>query len=168
MENLWTQYQFLYSFLLALSFDCTSGIFGVINMPFSWSWFSLFILQPSIEYNGTNIKNDKRKEKHLEPLPITPNDLETSPGMRRRQKKFGLSDFNFIKVLGKGSFGKVNDCLVYSWADLLQVDLSKVLKSEQRELQWWKVSEASINEVVQRLSESRGRLVLPEWNWIIV
>ncbi|CAH3111575.1 unnamed protein product [Porites lobata] len=68
---------------------------------------SMRVKKPSIEYNGTNIKHDKRKENHLEPLPITPNDLETSPGMRRRQKKFGLSDFNFIKVLGKGSFGKV-------------------------------------------------------------
>lgn len=40
-------------------------------------------------------------------LSIKPDDLEASPGARRRQKKIGLSDFNFIKVLGKGSFGKV-------------------------------------------------------------
>lgn len=120
--------------------------FGVINVPFSWSWFSLFILQPSIEYNGTNIKNDKRKEKHLEPLPITPNDLETSPGMRRRQKKFGLSDFNFIKVLGKGSFGKVSVCLVYSWADLLQAS-----KENFNDEKWVKpVSMSSCSDWVSR------------------
>ena len=44
----------------------------------------------------------------LHSLSITPDDLEASPGVRRRQKKFGLSEFNLIKVLGKGSFGKVS------------------------------------------------------------
>ena len=43
----------------------------------------------------------------LDSLSIKPDDLEASPGARRRQKKFGLSEFKFIKVLGKGSFGKV-------------------------------------------------------------
>ena len=50
----------------------------------------------------------ENKTNCLDPLPIKPDDLETSPGVRRRQKRFGLSDFHFIKVLGKGSFGKVS------------------------------------------------------------
>ena len=50
----------------------------------------------------------------LDSLSIQPDDLEASPGARRRQKKTGLSDFSFIKVLGKGSFGKVRAWSCYS------------------------------------------------------
>ena len=64
---------------------------------------SMRVRKPSIEYNKTNTTNNQGKHR----LPITANDLEESPSLQSLGKKFGLSDFSFIKVLGRGSFGKV-------------------------------------------------------------
>lgn len=88
--------------------------------------FFHFLFQPSIQYNGSNAKADK-KANCLDPLPIKPDNLETSPGVRRRQKKFGMSDFKFIKVLGKGSFGKVSKKMyvIYLWASSLRMQFQK-------------------------------------------
>lgn len=84
---------------------------------------SMRVKKPSIQYNGSDkmIPYDRSSSQmalmdaqendsdigSFGSLSIKPDDLEASPGARRRQKKIGLSDFNFIKVLGKGSFGKV-------------------------------------------------------------
>ena len=45
---------------------------------------------------------------NMDQLPLIPPNLKESPGARRKfAPQIGLQAFTFIKVLGKGSFGKV-------------------------------------------------------------
>jgi hypothetical protein len=67
-------------------------------LDYEKSWGKQQLLAESTrEVSGSNKKLENASEASLEPADSVP------------LRKFSISDFNFLKVLGRGSFGKVRD-----------------------------------------------------------